>query len=90
MQQILDKYWDGVLPVNPIAIARNMGIKVFFTDFEDATIAEQVMRDGMPVILIARGTTGTRLGWAIAHSIGHFVLGHVSGAEKLVASWTSK
>lgn len=78
-EQVLLKYWDGKVPVNVEAIARRMGVSVTVYRFDEAdTVSDIVIEDGRFVIRIADSAQGTRRQWALAHSLGHITMGHVT------------
>lgn len=71
---VLAKHWDGRLPVDPVAIARRMGVNVLRHTFEDETVCDTGLVDGTRTIRVAKNVEGTRLRWAVAHALGHIVL----------------
>lgn len=75
-QEMLAKYWDRKLPVDPGAIARAAG-----ADVRDDPDAGQVsgrfeMSEGKPVIYVNRMESRLRQRFTIAHELGHFALKH--------------
>ena len=82
-EQFIAQHWDGRLPVNVEAMARRAGIRIEEVTFDDpSVVCEQVWGGDVPVIRIERGQIGTRRSFAIAHSIGHFCLGHMGTAAQ--------
>lgn len=72
--ELLALYWDGVLPVDPVKIARAAGVVVEHGEFSDGTVVEAVLRKGNPVIRVARGLGELRFRFAVAHSLAHVCL----------------
>ena len=70
----LTRYWDLKIPVDPALIAKKMGISAFYSDklgklssFYDAVSKK---------ILISEHESKTYQRFAVAHELGHAVLGH--------------
>lgn len=74
-KDILELYWDGYLPVDPVEIAKKMGVKVigncnlghsghFFFD-----------ENGMPTISYNTNEHIKRQKFTVAHELGHYVNG---------------
>lgn len=81
--QFIAMYWDGYLPVNVDKMCQRAGIRIDTVQFDDPeTVCEQIWDGEVPVIRIGHDQTGTRRRFAIAHSIGHFCLGHMGTAAK--------
>lgn len=77
-KEVLSKYWDGSVPVRPIAIANKMGVKVF----RQSGIAEsgRIFLDedtGKPKLVFNDDEAEVRQRFTIAHELGHFALGHL-------------
>ena len=77
---VLGRFWDLTLPVDPIAIANMMGISVYYSDdlgslsgFYDAEEKE---------ILIHQHESSQRQRFSIAHELGHAILRHGTSARK--------
>lgn len=82
---ILEKYWDGTLPVDVTSIAKQIGI-TFKTNNKLAASESGYIRiddDSNVICVINESNIETRQRFTIAHEIGHFVLGHLQGAKKL-------
>jgi hypothetical protein len=82
---VLEKHWDGILPVDPFKIAKRMGVEVRLHDFDDSTVSQTGLLDGKPIVLLSRKTheaRGTRATFAVAHSLGHIEL-HKDALEDL-------
>lgn len=81
--QVLRELWDGYLPIDPTALAQQMGARVV----PDATLD----RDGIsgsfefdekgPLIRVNSYDAPVRQRFTIAHEIGHWLLGHVKPGE---------
>lgn len=70
---VLQKYWDGTLPVNPVAIAEKLGIEVKFVEFEDDELSGAITSsDGAVTIFLAENERFERQLFTCAHEIGHF------------------
>lgn len=74
---VLNKFWDGNLPVNVDAIAQRLGIEVRYENLESGLNGYVNFVDGTPVIHVNADDARVRQRFTIAHEIGHFVLGHV-------------
>jgi Zn-dependent peptidase ImmA (M78 family) len=73
-RQVLEKHWDGKLPVDPLKIAQSMGVKVVLYDFTDETVVETGLLGNTPTIRLSRKADGTRTSFALAHALGHVAL----------------
>lgn len=94
-EQVLNQHWNGMLPVDPVAIASRMGIRVvaigtqaepweysgYFKKY-DATY------DG-PVILVNRADGAMRQRFTIAHELGHYVLQHEDAPRDYPSQFSS-
>ena len=73
-ERLLRRVWPGPVPVDPIKIARGLGIKVYesllYEDVSGLLIRDKV--EGPRIILNASDTV-TRRRVTCAHEIGHFV-----------------
>jgi Zn-dependent peptidase ImmA (M78 family) len=80
--ELLEEFWDGRLPVNPIRIARSLGIKVFNASFEEDVSGALVKAEGSdPSILLNSEDSRHRKRFTCAHEIGHFI-GRAEEPEK--------
>ena len=76
-QDVLEAVWirdeDGiVVPVNPIAIAKDLGIQVFVAELEDDVSGMLVKEpDSAAAIYLNRQNSDTRQRFTCAHEIGH-------------------
>lgn len=79
---LLLKYWDGYLPVNVLDFANKLQITVisqpelFNAGREQVTVAIGFEND-KPTIVYCTNNNFYTLRFAIAHAIGHYLLGHV-------------
>lgn len=71
-EKALKKHWDGVLPVNPVAIAESLGIDVQFATFSDELSGAIVAEDGDIKILLSDDDSLSRQIFTCAHELGHF------------------
>lgn len=71
---MLSTHWDGTLPVDPVAIAEKLGIKVSFVEFEDPELSGAITASGGAAeILISEKDRFERQLFTCAHEIGHYV-----------------
>lgn len=77
-EAFVEKYWDGRLPVDVLAMCKKAGILVQAFDFPDATQSETGLVKGQPCIRIRRDLShdlaSKRVRFTLAHCIGHIVL----------------
>ncbi|MCW5322583.1 ImmA/IrrE family metallo-endopeptidase [Verminephrobacter aporrectodeae subsp. tuberculatae] len=76
-QQILDAYWDGMLPINPIKIASAMGIKVKSDPFLPESGSVEVIDGTVHITYNSAEQSNPRWRFTVAHEIGHYALGHL-------------
>jgi Zn-dependent peptidase ImmA (M78 family)/transcriptional regulator with XRE-family HTH domain len=67
------------IPVNVKAVARRLGVGLFFSPFPDALSAFLLRGDGRAVIGVNSNQHPVRQRFSAAHEVGHFVLGHTDG-----------
>ena len=74
-QDILDDYWDGQYPVDPISIADHMGITVWEADLPEDVSGQLVRTDAsrMGEIYLNKNELEVRRRFTCAHEIGHWV-----------------
>lgn len=72
---VLNKFWDNVIPVDPIAIAKCFGINVTYDNLPgDASGALVKTKDmDYPMILVDQFEPDVRKRFTIAHEIGHYI-----------------
>lgn len=73
-KEVLDLYWDGYLPVDPVEIARNMGVKIKPSPFLDHS-GHFYFENEQPTIEYCSSEPERRRRFTIAHELGHFVNG---------------
>lgn len=84
---VIAKYWDGVLPVNTASIAAKMGIIASHNDEIETTPGEMEMagwcenRGGKKLIYINKKSELARQRFFVAHAIGHFLLDHLGTGD---------
>ncbi len=74
-RQILEVHWDKTLPVNPVAVANSMGVKVFFSP-DLGVSGKFVEHNGLPAIYIDQNEPLNRKRFTIFHELGHYVMKH--------------
>ncbi|OOF85602.1 hypothetical protein BKG93_04330 [Rodentibacter ratti] len=72
---ILDNFWNGVIPVDPIAIAKCFGINVTYDNLPGDASGALVKTQDMdyPMILVDQSEPDVRKRFTIAHEIGHYI-----------------
>lgn len=90
---LLDRFWNGVLPVNPTAIAEALGLKVVPLGQADvdkglsgALHWYQAPGETQPQLYCRFNATTEgvdRQRFTIAHEIGHYACGHLAGGRTL-------
>ncbi|MEX2557807.1 MAG: XRE family transcriptional regulator [Actinomycetota bacterium] len=68
------------IPVNVKAIARRLGVGLFFSPLPDALSAFLLRADGRAVIGVNSNQHPVRQRFSAAHELGHFVLAHSDGS----------
>lgn len=85
---LLDRFWNGVLPVNPKAIAESLGLRVVplgQTDINQGLSGAlhwyQPEGDSSPKLYCRFNASESkeRQRFTIAHEVGHYALGHMAG-----------
>lgn len=73
-QDVLKEYWsNGRIPVDPIEIARKMGLSVFTSQLGDDTWGMLVGSNGAADIYLDQDQSVTRMRFSCAHELGHYV-----------------
>lgn len=81
-KDVLAAHWDGKVPVRPVAIASAMGVKVFKSN--DLDVSGLIRLDGgQPKITYNANEIPVRQRFTIAHELGHYALGHLSGGKTM-------
>jgi Zn-dependent peptidase ImmA (M78 family) len=74
--ELLDETWDGNLPVDPVRIARELGLEVLDVsirkDVSGALVKKEAETD--PTILLNAEDNKTRKRFTSAHELGHYIL----------------
>lgn len=90
---LLDRFWNGVLPVDPTAIAQALGLRV--VPLSDADVEKglsgalhwyQVSGDSQPQLYCRYNATTEgvdRQRFTIAHEIGHYASGHMADGRTM-------
>ncbi len=86
-QDVLNLYWSRSVPaktpVDPISIARNAGLTVISDNSMQGGFCGQVaMEDGDVVIRYSSSEHNVRQRFTVAHELGHYFLGHMSGVDR--------
>jgi Zn-dependent peptidase ImmA (M78 family) len=74
---VLNHHWDFKLPVDPVAIAKQMGIEVRPAEPGSRESGHYTYRDGRPLITFNESESPVRQRFTIAHEIGHHVNGDI-------------
>ena len=73
-EEVLDAYWrPRLVPVDPIVLARALGISVFKAELGDDVFGMITGSDGGADIYLDRDQPQNRLRFTCAHEIGHFI-----------------
>lgn len=72
-QAVLNAYWDGELPVDPVVIARAAGASVFSAQLGDDTFGMTIGSGDGANIYIDKDQPENRFRFTCAHELGHFV-----------------
>lgn len=77
-QDILNRYWNRQIPVDPAQIAQNAGARIFadYSMSSDDLSGCFDIENGMPTIRFNPDDAWVRQRFTIAHELGHMVLGH--------------
>lgn len=73
-RELLEECWDGTLPVDPVHVARTMGVKVLDASLDDDVSGALVKEEGAdPSILLNASDSRNRKRFTCAHELGHFI-----------------
>lgn len=75
-REVLKKYWDRKVPVDPIAISEAMGAKVIADPTLGHISGQFNLTDQGPVIRFNPDEPMVRRRFTVAHECGHYVLSH--------------
>lgn len=70
---VLAHYWHGVIPVDPIAVAKNMGVKCLYGDLGSNVSGKLERRGGSATIFVDDEEHLHRARFTVAHELGHYV-----------------
>jgi Zn-dependent peptidase ImmA (M78 family) len=80
--KLLKAAWSGATPVDPVAIARAVGLRVLEAELDEKTLGALVKNPGQdPVILLNQADGPNRRRFTCAHELGHFVRRSVETEE---------
>lgn len=93
-KDVLERHWDGTLPVPLVSIAKKMGIVVYrqkgLTYSGQISLLDEPDEDGERVEIIFNADEPVvRQRFTIAHEIGHFALGHLDASKTRLLRDTS-
>ena len=74
---LLNRYWDGRLPVNPAHIAKALGIRLV-GEFDMNESGSIQFENDIPVIRYDMTEAPVRQRFTIAHELGHWASGHLA------------
>lgn len=78
--QVLDQYWTGALPIDPVQIARQMGVEVFSAQLGNDVFGCIIGTPEGAQIYVDIDQPITRYRFTTAHELGHYVE-HAERAE---------
>ncbi|MFK4234914.1 ImmA/IrrE family metallo-endopeptidase [Pseudomonas guariconensis] len=84
---VLNRYWDGHLPIDPIQLAVRAGATVIGDpdlEREGLSGAFQFDENGRPLIRFNPYEQQTRQRFTIAHELGHMCLNHIVPGERVL------
>ncbi|MBV6287384.1 ImmA/IrrE family metallo-endopeptidase [Pseudomonas aegrilactucae] len=84
---VLNRYWDGQLPIDPIQLAVRAGATVIGDpelEREGLSGAFQFDDSGRPVIRFNPYEQPTRQRFTIAHELGHMMMNHIIPGERVL------
>lgn len=72
--ELLDECWDGALPIDPVRIAKSLGVEVLDVPLQEQVSGALVKKQGQdPSILLNAGDSKNRKRFTCAHELGHYV-----------------
>ena len=81
-QDLLERSWGDVIPVDPVKIARYLGIQAFEAQLDSGVAGVLVKRPGRePTIIMNNLDSPKRQRFTCAHELGHFVARSNDSAE---------
>ena len=71
---LLDEFWDGILPVDPVRIAKELGLEVLEAHLKKDVSGALVKKEGRdPSILLNAEDGKSRKRFTCAHELGHYI-----------------
>lgn len=70
---VLDAHWDGVIPVDPVLLARALGVSVFNSQLGDDTWGMIIGSGESADIYLDSDQPYVRYRFSCAHELGHYV-----------------
>jgi Zn-dependent peptidase ImmA (M78 family) len=72
--ELLDQSWDGALPVDPVRIAKDLGVEVLEVFLKKDVSGALVKKEGRdPSILLNAEDGKARKRFTCAHELGHYI-----------------
>jgi Zn-dependent peptidase ImmA (M78 family) len=72
--ELLEECWDGTLPIDPVRIAKSLGVEVLRTDLKPDVSGALVKKQGKdPSILLNAEDSRNRKRFTCAHELGHYI-----------------
>lgn len=75
-REVLKKYWDKKVPVDPVAISKALGAQIISDANLGAISGQYQFTEHGPVIRFNPNEPPVRQRFTIAHECGHYVLSH--------------
>jgi Zn-dependent peptidase ImmA (M78 family) len=73
-ERLLSTVWDGTVPVDPVQIARTLGLQVLDVELSENIAGALVKRPGRdPYIALNAKDSNKRKRFSCAHEIGHYI-----------------
>ena len=72
-QLVLDHHWDRGIPVDPVKIARSLGLSVFSAQLDTDTLAMVIGSENSTDIYINDSLPPVRYRFSCIHELGHYV-----------------
>lgn len=72
-QRVLDTFWDGVLPIDPIRLARRLGADVYTAQLGDDVFGMVRGTPSETTIYLDIDQSPVRMRFTCAHELGHYV-----------------
>jgi Zn-dependent peptidase ImmA (M78 family) len=78
------RFWTDSVPVDPVRIAAQLGVRVMQADLPEAVAGAVYKAKGQdPVIIVARDDHPHRQRFTVAHELGHYVRRVEAGEETI-------